>query len=76
MPLTLATFLAGSLLSMLMPVLLLITLASLLVRYIRHMPGGDASASRRATPAEHTAPASASPSTLNQPSGDPPVREL
>lgn len=76
MPLTLATFLAGSLLSMLMPVLLLITLATLLVRYIRRMPGGDTSGARRATATEHAAPASASSSALNQPSGDPPVKEL
>lgn len=70
-----ASFLAGSLLTMLMPILLLILLAVLLTRAIRRVPGGDASEARRATAAEHAPPAGASPAGLNQPTGDPPVKE-
>ena len=76
MPLTLATFLAGSLLSMLMPVLLLISLVCLIYWAVQRVPGGDSSQARRATQAEHAAPAATPASGLNQPSGDPPVREL
>lgn len=76
MPLTPASFLAGSLLSMLLPILLLITLAFLIYQAIQHLPGGDASQARRATEAEHAPPSAAAPSTLAQPTGDPPVREV
>jgi hypothetical protein len=76
MTLTVATFLAGSLLSMLMPVLLLIALAYLIFRAVQRVPGGDASEARRATRAEHAAPAAVSHSELSQPTGDPPVREV
>ncbi len=74
--LPIATFLAGSLLSMLLPILLLITLATLLIWYIRRIPGGDASQARRATAAEHAAPAAAPTTALNQPTGDPPLKEV
>lgn len=76
MTLTFASFLAGSLLTMLLPILLLIVMASLLIRAIRRVPGGDASGARRATPAEHSAPAAAPLGSLNPPSGDPPVEEV
>ncbi len=76
MTLTIASFLAGSLLTMLMPILLLIVLASLLIRAARRIPGTDSSRARRATQAEPTAPAGASVSSLSQPPGDPPVEEM
>jgi hypothetical protein len=75
MTLTVASFLAGSLLSMLMPVLLLSTLVVLIHRAIRRIPGGDSSPTRPATQPEAAAPAGASEPALRPPSGDPPVRE-
>lgn len=74
MTLTIATFLAGSLLSMLLPILLLTTLVFLIHRAVQRMPGGDTA--RRATKAEHASPAPGSGAGVNQPSGDPPVREV
>jgi hypothetical protein len=77
MTLTLASFLAGSLLTMLMPILLFVVLVSVLFFYVaRRVPGGDASAARRATQAEHAAPAAAPLESLSPPSGDPPVEEM
>ncbi len=49
----LASFLAGSLLTMLLPILVLIALAIALTHVVKRVPGGDASQARRATSAEH-----------------------
>ena len=76
MTLTIASFLAGSLLSMLMPILLLIALAFLLFKVVHRVPGGDASEARRASAAEHAAPPGAGTGALNQPTGDAPLKEV
>lgn len=75
MTIAFASFLAGSLLSMLMPVLLLIALAAWHVRSVRHVAKGDSQV-RRATQAAHASPAPASGTNVNPPSGDPPLEEV
>jgi hypothetical protein len=50
--LPLASFLAGALMTILMPTLVLIAVTTALIHMAKRVPGGDASQARRATRAE------------------------